>query len=70
MQKLLCQPDFDDMDLDGSGDLSYDEVKKYLAGDGGVSDEEVAKLLKEYDKDEDGTVSLVEFLQCMGYKLK
>ena len=62
--------DFDDLDADGSGTLDFDEVKAYVAADGGVSEEEAAGLMKQYDLDNDGKVSVEEYLQVMGFKLK
>ena len=32
--------DFDDLDEDKSGEVSFEEVKKYLASDGGISESE------------------------------
>ena len=62
--------DFDDMDKDGSGTLTFDEVSEYLANDGGVSVEEAQTLMKQYDLDGDGVVTFMEYLQCLGYRLK
>ena len=65
-----CRADFDAMDADKSGSLSFDEVNAAIQKDGGVSDEDATKLMKQYDLDGDGTVTIKEYLQCMGYKLK
>ena len=62
--------DFDSMDDDKSGDLSFDEVKKHVAADGGIAEHEVKDLMKQYDLDGDGKVTFLEYLQVMGYQLK
>jgi Ca2+-binding EF-hand superfamily protein len=62
--------DFDSMDDDKSGDLSFDEVKKHVAADGGIAEHEVEELMKQYDLDGDGKVTFLEYLQVMGYQLK
>ena len=64
------KPDFDDLDADKSGSVTFEEVKAYLASDGGISEEECEEYMKQYDLDGDGVVTLEEYLQCMGYKLK
>ena len=62
--------DFDDLDADQSGSVSFEEVKAYLAADGGISEQECEEYMKQYDLDGDGEITLTEYLQCMGYKLK
>lgn len=62
--------DFDDLDADKSGSVSFNEVKAYLAADGGISEHECEEYMKQYDLDGDGVITLTEYLQCMGYKLK
>jgi calcium-dependent protein kinase len=61
--------DFDDLDADKSGSVSFEEVKAYLASDGGISEHECEEYMKQYDLDGDGVITLTEYLQCMGYKL-
>lgn len=65
-----AKEEFDSIDKDGSGTLDKAEVAKWLESDAGVSEEEVREYLKQFDKDGDGTITLIEFLQASGYQLK
>jgi len=65
-----AKDEFDDIDTDGSGTISTEELTAYLMADGGISEDEVTKHIAKYDFDGDGTVTLQEFLQASGYKLK
>lgn len=58
-----AKADFDDMDADESGTLSFTELQMYLADDGDMSTTEAAELMALYDLNGDGEVSLAEFLQ-------
>jgi len=57
-----AKADFDDLDADGSGTLSFDELSAYLSDDGGISRDEAYTLMRAYDLDGDGEVTLTEFL--------
>ena len=48
--------DFDDLDADKSGAVSFDEVKAYLATDGGISEHECEEYMKQYDLDGEGCI--------------
>jgi hypothetical protein len=54
---------FDAFDTDGSGKLSVDEIGAALAQSGkkSMTPEDVAKLVKQIDKNQDGEVSFDEF---------
>ena len=41
-----------------------------VVNDAGVSEEEVEQYLEKYDPNGDGKITLVEFLQASGHKLK
>ena len=43
--------DFDDLDADKSGTVSFNEIKAYLASDGGISEHECEEYMKQYDLD-------------------
>ena len=58
-----AKADFDDMDADGTGMLSFTEIQMYLADDGDMSNMEAAELMALYDLNGDGRISLEEFLQ-------
>jgi hypothetical protein len=56
-----------EFDEDGSGELDYDETKKFiestlsnLEDQGEFSDEDFAKMFKEFDKDGSGTIEMDE----------
>ena len=57
------------MDVDGSGTVSQSEVVAWISQDGGVSMEDAEKLMKSYDRNSDGVVTFIEFLQGNGFKL-
>ena len=46
-----CKSDFDELDADKSGEVSFNEVKEYLAKDGGISEHECEEYMKQYDLD-------------------
>lgn len=58
---------FDSFDRDGSGDVSIDEMKLILraVGMANVSDEDLQKTVRQFDKDGDGTLDFKEFLKFM-----
>jgi len=53
---------FEEMDLDKSGDLSLDEVRKLMhAMDPTIAEKDIVELLKFIDVDEDGKLNYVDF---------
>ena len=66
---LAMKAEFDEMDEDKSGSVSFDEVVAFVSKDGGVSEEEVETLMRKWDIDGDGTIYFKEFLQGMGFEL-
>jgi len=61
-----CKILFRKADRDRDGKISAKELKGFLEELGeNVSEHNVSELLKEIDTDADGTVSFVEFLQCV-----
>jgi len=59
--------DFLSMDGDGSGKLSRKEVVDFLVTDSGCSEADVTEYMKQYDKDNDNSITLIEFLMASGY---
>jgi calcium-dependent protein kinase len=60
----VCEAAFRMFDNDGSGTVSVDELKQYLAIGGEVS-RDVVSLLEEIDKDGSGEIDLEEFKQML-----
>jgi calmodulin len=60
---------FEVLDLDGSGSIERDELRKVLKGfsDAGehLSEDEIELLIKEADVDGDGQISFTEFAKVM-----
>ena len=53
---------FEDADIDGSGDLSFDEVRKLMhAMDPTIAEKDIASFLKFIDVDEDGKLNFNDF---------
>ncbi len=50
---------------DGSGSITVDEIVEGLKGFGGMTDKEIKELIKEADKNNDGTIDYGEFLTMM-----
>ena len=48
-------------DIDGSGDLTFDEWHLAFGGEGGVEADVLRALFDEFDADQNGCVSLAEF---------
>ena len=56
---------FEELDADGSGFLSIDELKEFLAAPGGgnaLSEEDIGLIVAEFDSNGDGLISYAEFL--------
>jgi Ca2+-binding EF-hand superfamily protein len=57
---------FDQFDVDGSGEISLEEMKSCIQGmDDLVTSAEIGEMLRAYDADHDGMVSFGEFLSMM-----
>ena len=57
------------MDLDGDGDIQTTEMESMLMQEKiklRMSEKEIKKLLKDLDKDGDGTIDVAEFLEKVG----
>lgn len=50
---------------DGSGSITVDEIVEGLKGYGGMTDKEIKDLIKDADKNNDGTIDYGEFLSMM-----
>ena len=62
---------FKSIDLDKSGYVEADELKSYLEAYGSeVADEEIERIIEEFDYDGSGRLDLKEFLVYTGEKLK
>ena len=66
-----AKADFDDMDADGNGTLSFDEIKAAFeqAGDP-ISDDSLRELLKSVDKDQNGSIDFAEFCSLAATSLQ
>ena len=56
------------LDKDGDQALSYDEFRKFLRpeDDNDLRKIEITSIIKEYDEDNDGKISAVEYLKMTG----
>ena len=66
--KEKLKKSFAAFDTDGSGALTHEELKAALTRPGGgapMSDEDVAKLIKEFDANGDGVIQVEEFVAMM-----
>lgn len=72
--KLLHKPRLEQafkmFDKNGSGKVSFDELKQNLKGSQGFSDENFQDLIKEIDINGDGEMSYVEFEKMMTLLIK
>ena len=58
---------FDHLDLDGSGELSYSEIIGFCRGLNPIKvHAEVRAMMRQMDKDGDGSISRAEYLEYMG----
>ena len=54
---------FDKFDLDGNGEITFDELRQVLGGD--EEDEDIKKLIEAVDKNGDGQINFEEFKDMM-----
>lgn len=57
---------FEQFDVNGDGDISYEELQKAMKGVDDVTEEELREMMLEVDDDENGTIEFTEFLTMMG----
>ena len=68
--KGVIQAEFKELDKDGSGFLSRDEIKNALKRlyeniDLKLSDQDIQHLLDQADKNKDGKISIEEFMSLI-----
>lgn len=56
---------FSIVDKDGSGKISFNELKEFLNMKGNKNDKILFEMIKEVDKNEDGAISYDEFVEMM-----
>ena len=62
--------DFDLIDIDGDGQIDFEELKVMIHKVGKqLSDEEINQMILETDVDGNGTIDFEEFKMLMGFKM-
>jgi calcium-dependent protein kinase len=62
---------FEYFDIDQSGTITVEELKKVLSNDEmGIPEREIEELIREVDKDNDNQIDYNEFLEMMKKDLK
>ena len=62
VKKRTARISFDMIDTDGSGSLTFDELRTSSAlGDVGLSEVEIERLIQKYDTNNDGEIQFAEF---------
>ncbi|MER7753997.1 EF-hand domain-containing protein [Kitasatospora sp. NPDC097643] len=56
---------FDEIDTDGNGTISLEELKDYLQKDPKVTDENAAAIIRYADENSDGQIDLDEFAELI-----
>jgi calcium-dependent protein kinase len=65
--KDICDKIFERLDLDGSGEISYDEfLSAMIDGKKVVTDDRLEKAFKMFDKDGNGRLSIEEIIEVFG----
>ena len=63
----ICDRIFERLDLDGSGEISYDEfLSAMIDGKKVITDDRLAKAFKMFDKDGNGKLSIEEIIEVFG----
>jgi calcium-dependent protein kinase len=63
----ICDRIFERLDLDGSGEISYDEfLSAMIDGKKVITDDRLAKAFKMFDKDGNGKLSIDEIIEVFG----
>jgi len=79
MSEQACWTAFKVFDLDGDGKITLEELRKVLDNDevevdeafgGGNNNNRTADLLRDLDKNGDGTIDFTEFMDMMGAKTR
>ena len=69
--KDLCNKIFEDLDLDGSGEISYDEFLSAMIDTKKIiTEDKLAKAFKVFDKDNNGRLSVDEIREVFGGDIK
>ena len=65
--KDICDKIFERLDLDGSGEISYDEfLSAMIDGKKVITEDRLLKAFKMFDKDGNGVLSLDEIIEVFG----
>ena len=63
----ICDRIFERLDLDGSGEISYDEfLSSMIDGKKVITEDRLAKAFKMFDKDGNGKLSIEEIIEVFG----
>ncbi len=63
----ICDKIFERLDLDGSGEISYDEfLSAMIDGKKVITEDRLAKAFKMFDKDGNGKLSIEEIIEVFG----
>ena len=65
--KDICDKIFERLDLDGSGEISYDEfLSAMIDGKKVITEDRLLKAFKMFDKDGNGVLSVDEIIEVFG----
>lgn len=65
LSKEKLKAAFNMFDKDGSGTIDKQEIKDVLGADGGMDEQQLEKIIREVDEDDDGEISFEEFENMM-----